>query len=245
MPNHADRLFRCVHRMTGQAGPELNDSELLARFVTSRDPAAFEAPVARHGPMVLRVCRNVLGNLHDAEDAFQATFLVLARKAASVRPTGYLAAWLHGVACRIALAARRRRREGLTLDLVPPDSSPDPLAELTAREALRILEEEVQRLPEAYRLPVTLCYLHGMTQEEVARQLGWTPGSVKGRLERGRARLHRRLTGRGLGLATALTLAEVAPATAAGPGRRLVAAATMAADAVASGTTVGTCLISA
>jgi RNA polymerase sigma factor (sigma-70 family) len=220
MPTHADRLLRCVRRIASQAGPESDDSGLLTRFLTDRDSAAFEALVARHGPMVLRVCQRVLGNRHDAEDAFQATFLVLARKAASVCPPGALAAWLHGVACRVALGARAAARrwlgEGLAPDLAPPDPRPDPLTELTAREALRILEEEVQHLPESYRLPVVLCCLHGVSQEEAARQLGWTPGSVKGRLERGRQRLHRRLVTRGLGLGAALALVELSRGTATG-----------------------------
>src|SRR5262245_34038456 len=212
MPARADRLLRCVRRITDHAAPAPDDSALLTRFGTARQPAAYEALVARHGPMVLRVCQHMLGNRHDAEDAFQATFLVLARKAANVRPPGALAGWLHGVAYRVALKARtaalRRRHEDLAPDLAPPDPRPDPLMELTAREALRALEDEVQRLPEAYRLPVVLCCLHGATQEEAARQLGCTPGSVKGRLERGRARLHARLARRGLPLSAALAAAE-------------------------------------
>src|SRR5262245_60624145 len=239
MPTHTERLLRCVSRVAAQAGPKPDDSRLLARYLADGDPAAFAALVARHGPMVLRVCRHVLGNRHDAEDAFQATFVVLARKAASVQPPGALAGWLHGVACRVALGARtaalRRRHAPLAPDLAPPDSSPDPLSELTAREALRILEEEVQRLPEAYRLPVVLCCLHGLTQDEAARQLGWTPGSVKGRLERGRRRLHRRLAGRGLGLAAALALAELSRGTAAGPTGALAEAAAKAAAFTARG----------
>jgi RNA polymerase sigma factor (sigma-70 family) len=238
MPARADRLLCCVRRLTGKAGPAPDDAALLTRFLIARDPAAFEALVARHGPMVLRVCQNVLGNRDDAEDAFQATFLVLARKAANVRPRGALAGWLHGVACRVALkahqAARRRRHEGLAPDLAPPDPGPDPLTELTAREALRVLEEEVQRLPEAYRLPVVLCCLHGATQEEAARQLGCTLGSVKGRLERGRQRLHWRLVARGLGLASALALAELSRGTAAGLAPAAVASTARAATAFAA-----------
>src|SRR5262252_2101297 len=125
MPARADRLLRCVRRMACHPGPAPEDSGLLTRFLTGRDPAAFEALVARHGPMVLRVCQHVLGNRHDAEDAFQATFLVLARKAASIRPPGYLASWLHGVAYRVALgartAARRRLPEPLASAFAPPD----------------------------------------------------------------------------------------------------------------------------
>jgi RNA polymerase sigma factor (sigma-70 family) len=219
MTTHADRLLRCVRRIASQAGPEPDDAGLLTGFLSGRDPVAFEALVARHGSMVLQVCQRVLGNGHDAEDAFQATFLILARKAASVRPAGALAAWLHGVAYRVALraraVARRRRRESPTPNLDPPDPRPDPLSELTAREALLMLEEEVQRLPEAYRLPVILCCLEGLSQDEAARRLAWTPGSVKGRLERGRARLHARLTRRGLTLAAALAALEVSRAVAA------------------------------
>jgi RNA polymerase sigma factor (sigma-70 family) len=239
MPARADRLRHYLRGITSRVAPGLDDPALLSRFVATRDPAAFEALVARHGPMVLRVCRRLLGDAHDAEDAFQATFLVLARRAGSVRPAGGLAAWLHGVACRVALgaraAARRRHREGPAPDLDPPDPHPDPLSELTAREALRVLDEEVRRLPEAYRLPVVLCCLEGLSQEEAARQLGWSPGSVKGRLERGRQRLHQRLARRGLSLAAALALAEVARVTAAPPAGALVAATAKAATAFAAG----------
>jgi RNA polymerase sigma factor (sigma-70 family) len=236
MPARADRLLRCVRRMTCHAGPAPDDSGLLTRFLTTRDPAAFEALVARHGPMVLRVCQHMLGNRQDAEDAFQGTFQVLARKAANVRPPGALAGWLHGVAYHVALKARkaalRRRHEGLAPDFAPPDPRPDPLTELTAREALQILEEEVQRLPEAYRLPVVLCCLNGATQEEAARQLGCTPGSVKGRLERGWARLHARLARRGFTLSAALAAVELSrsPAPAA-----LIAATARQALAFAAG----------
>jgi RNA polymerase sigma factor (sigma-70 family) len=249
MLTRADRLLRCVRRIASQAGPEPDDSGLLTRFVTARDPVAFEALVTRHGPMVLRVCRHLLGNRHDAEDAFQATFLVLARKAARIHPPGALAGWLHGVAYHVALGARtatlRRRHDGLAPDLAPPDPRPDPLAALTAREAMGILEEEVQRLPEAYRLPVVLCCLQGLSQDEAARQLGWTAGSVKGRLERGRKRLHRRLVGRGLGLAAALALVEISRATAAGPARALAAPTAKAAVAFASRSPARAALVSA
>ncbi|HEV3258133.1 MAG TPA: sigma-70 family RNA polymerase sigma factor, partial [Gemmataceae bacterium] len=247
MPTHADRILRCIRRIASQAGPEPGDSELLTRFLTIRDPAAFEALVARHGPMVLRVCQHVLGNRHDAEDAFQATFLVLARKAASVRPPGALAAWLHGVAYHVAQGARRgaaRHHEGLAPDLAPPDPRPDPLAAMTAREALQILEEEVQRLPEPYRLPVVLCCLQELSQEEAARQLGWTPGSVKGRLERGRKRLHQRLAGRGLSLSAVLALVEVSRAPAAGLAQALAAATVKAAVAFSWRCPLGTVPVS-
>jgi RNA polymerase sigma factor (sigma-70 family) len=156
----------------------------------------------------------------------QAVWLVLARKAAEVRPPGRLAAWLYGVARHLALNARRgeaRRRRHETVGSLrePAASRADPLDELTARELLLILDEELQRLPEAYRLPLILCALEGRPTEEAARQLGWTPGSVRGRLVRGRALLHSRLVRRGLALPAALAAVEAAgglapPAMAAG-----------------------------
>ncbi|CEF49278.1 unnamed protein product [uncultured bacterium] len=202
-------LLKHLYRLTATVSDLTPDATLLGRFVRDRDEAAFVALVARHGTMVLRLCRRVLGDLHAAEDAFQAAFLVLARRAASIRRRDALAAWLHGVAYRVALkarAARTRRRlhETTTSDLAPPDRHADPLAELTARELLTVLDEEVRRLPEVYRLPVILCCLEGQTQEEAARQLDWTPGSLQGRLERGRALLRTRLTRRGLSLPAAL-----------------------------------------
>ncbi len=196
MTARADRILLSVLRTVSHAGSDLDDAALLNQFLLDRDPAAFEAVVTRHGPMVLRLCQRLLADAHDAEDAFQATFLVFLRKAASIRPASALAAWLHRVAYHVALgsrAARRRRREGAAPDLPAPDPRPDPLSELTAREVLQILDEEVQRLPTVYRSPVVLCCLEGLSQEEAARQLGWTSGSVKGRLERGRKRLRQRL----------------------------------------------------
>src|SRR5262249_21232784 len=121
-----------------------------------------------------------------------------------------LAAWLYGVARRVANKARvRARRHGPLPVPLPADPRADPLAEMSARELLAILDEEIERLPEAYRLPVVLCCLEGLSQEEAAHRLGWTPGSVKGRLERGRVRLHARLARRGLPLSVLLAAPEV------------------------------------
>jgi RNA polymerase sigma factor (sigma-70 family) len=189
------------------------DAALLERFVRHRDEAAFAALVARHGPMVLRVCRRAVADAHAADDAFQATFLVLARRATAVRKPAALAAWLHGVAHRVALKARasfarRALRETPLPEHGPCDPHPDPLEDLSARELLGLLDAEVRQLPEVYRLPVILCCLEGRTQEEAARLLGWSAGSVKGRLERGRARLHARLARRGLTLSAGLLAAE-------------------------------------
>jgi RNA polymerase sigma factor (sigma-70 family) len=165
--------------------------------------------------MVLGLCRRAAGDVHTAQDAFQATFLALARQAAAIRRPGAVAAWLHGTARRIALKARAAAGRHRALDLPqgaesPADARPDPLSQLTARELLLILDEEVQRLPEAYRLAVILCCLEGKTREEAAGQLGCTIGTLRGRLERGRARLHAQLVRRGLTLAAALAAAEAA-----------------------------------
>jgi RNA polymerase sigma factor (sigma-70 family) len=219
MTANAKTLIHHIRRLAKR--PELDDDSdaaLLRRYVSQRDAMAFAALVERHGPLVWNVCRRALGDAHDAEDAFQAAFLVLFRKADTLRSPDELAGWLHGVAHRVAMKARaarlRQSSEKRLLAEEPAEFHPDPLAELSARELLTVLDEEVQRLPAVYRLPVVLCYLEGRSQEEAARQLGWSAGSVKGRLERGRARLHHRLARRGLTLAAVLTAAEVTHSTA-------------------------------
>ena len=205
---------------------EAADADLLGRFVARRDESAFAALVSRHGPMVLRVCRRVLADAHAAEDAFQATFLVLAQRAGSLRQPEALAGWLHGVARRVALKARPSHPLPGTLTPNSADARPDPLAEVSAREVLAVLDEEVARLPRVYRLPVLLCCLEGLSQEEAARRLGWTAGSVRGRLERGRKCLHGRLARRGLTVPAALAVAEASRATlSAEVARRAVQAA--------------------
>jgi RNA polymerase sigma factor (sigma-70 family) len=192
VPRLAADLLRHLRRLADPPGP---DAVLLDRFARQHDESAFAGLVARHGPMVLRVCRRVLTDAHDAEDPFQATFLVLARRAAAIRRPASLAAWLHGVACRVAGKARTaaawRHHHEVSEPPASPDPHPDPLAQVTAREVLAVLDEELVRLPELYRLPILLCCLEGLSQDEAARQLGWTPGSVRGRLEWGRRRLHR------------------------------------------------------
>jgi RNA polymerase sigma factor (sigma-70 family) len=202
-------------------GDELSDAALLSRFIKNGDESAFATLVDRHGALVLHVCRRVLGNFHDTEDAFQATFLVLARKAGSVRRPESLAAWLHGVAHRAALKARSARQRMQTLSpesdnpiLSQADRQPDPPADLSMSESLGIIDEELERLPEVYRLPVILCGLESRSLEEAARQLGSSVGSVKGRLERGRARLHARLVRRGATLSAGLAAAEMSRSAA-------------------------------
>ena len=154
----------------------------------SKDEAAFEALVRRHGPMVLGVCRRVLRNHHDAEDAFQATFLVLVRKAASIVPREMVANWLYGVAYRTALKARsmiarQRVRERQVTEMPEPEAAePDDCW----RDLQPLLDQELSRLPDKYRVPIVLCDLEGKTGKEAARQLGWPEGTVASRLARGR-----------------------------------------------------------
>jgi RNA polymerase sigma factor (sigma-70 family) len=217
MPARPEQLAQHLCRLAASsaASPDA-DAVLLEQFIARQDEDSFAALVRRHGPMVLGVCRRILNDAQDAEDACQAAFLVLARKAASVKPRHALSAWLYGVARRLALKGRgvkaRQTRLRRPLLLPPADPHPSPLDELSARELLAIFEEELQRLPATYRLPLILCCLEGRSQEEAAQQLGWTAGSVKGRLERGRARLHARLQRRGLTLVAALLAAEAARA---------------------------------
>jgi RNA polymerase sigma factor (sigma-70 family) len=214
-------VLQHIRRLAGSRHRDLPpDGQLLESFLARRDEAAFAALVRRHGPMVLSVCRGVLRNEHDAEDAFQAAFLVLARKADAIRNRDCVGGWLYGVAYHIALkaqagSARRRARERRT----PEMASPDPTLDMTVRDLQRVLHEELARLPEKYRVPLVLCYLEGLGHEEAARRLGWTRSTLRGRLDRGRDHLRRRLTRRGVTLSVALTTAglaqKAAPATAA------------------------------
>ena len=179
----------------------LGDGQLLARYSGSKDEVAFEALVTRHGPMVLATCRAVLGNEHDVEDAFQATFLVLARKAHSIRGGDSLGGWLHRVAYRASVQAsvearKRRRIEAEASAMAPLDSSRPGLE--TDHDLRPILHEEIDRLPESQRLPVVLCDLEGLTYEQAAEQLRWTVPTLRCRLAKARQRLRGRLTRRGL-----------------------------------------------
>jgi RNA polymerase sigma factor (sigma-70 family) len=199
-----DRLCRQLRTLMAAENSAVSDRELLERFCLRRDEAAFEALVLRHGPMVLRVCRGALGDDHLAEDAFQATFLVLVRKAAAVRKAASAASWLYKVAYRVALRARASdaRRRRLEAQAPRPEAAPpdDPLW----RDVRAVLDEELQRLPEKYQAPLVLCCLEGLARDEAAQRLGWSPGALKGRLERGREALRARLTRRGVALSGAL-----------------------------------------
>lgn len=177
----------------------LTDGDLLERYLASRDESAFEALVQRHGPMVLAVCRRVSDNAEDAEDAFQATFLVLVRKAASIRPRHKVGNWLCGVAYRAGMKARamthrRRTRE----KQIPAATQPAAIGSGLWDELLPKLDAELNALPEKFRLPIVLCDLEGKTRKEAAETLEWPEGTVAGRLAQGRAMLAKRLIKNGL-----------------------------------------------
>jgi RNA polymerase sigma-70 factor (ECF subfamily) len=182
----------------------LTDRELMEHFKDRNEEDAFAGLVCRHGPMVLNLCQRILQNEHDAEDAFQATFLVLSRKATSLPPRESLCGWLHSVAGRIAqkakvAAARRRKNEGL----VPEKPVGDPLAQMSLQEARKILDAELARLPDKFRAPLILCYLEGLARDEAANRLGWSVSTLKSRLKQARDKLGRRLASRGIPLSIA------------------------------------------
>jgi RNA polymerase sigma factor (sigma-70 family) len=192
-----DRLFQ-DGTITG-----LDEGQLLERFATGRDESALAALVERHGPMVLGVCRRLLANPRDVEDAFQATFLILVRKARALRDRHRLGPWLHGVAHRVASRARadtaRRRvleQRGARAEFEATVHAPDRLA--AQAELSAVVDEEIARLSAAHRAAVVLCDLEGQTQHEAARVLGWSEGALRGRLARARQKLRDRLLRRGV-----------------------------------------------
>jgi RNA polymerase sigma factor (sigma-70 family) len=203
-PRHG--LLQYLRRALGQdRAPDGTDGQLLERFVAAREEEAFTALLERHGPLVWGVCRRVLGETADAEDAFQATFLVLVRKAGSVRKRESVRSWLYGIAFRVAVRARRQRsRRRAQESHVPDVPGADPRREADWRDLRPVLDEEIARLPEKYRLPLILCYLEGKTNAQAAQQVGCPRETLATRLARGREQLRHRLTRRGLGLSAAL-----------------------------------------
>jgi RNA polymerase sigma factor (sigma-70 family) len=232
---HLTSFLRRLHRAAlSPDGP--GDGQLLECFIARRDEAAFEALVRRHGPMVWGVCRRVLRNDADAEDAFQATFLVLTRKAAAVAHRAALGAWLYGVAHNTALKAksmndRRRVKERRSAEAPRPDAADEPW-----RDLLPLLDAELSRLPDKYRAPIVLCELEGRTLKEAARQIGCPPGTAASRLARGRALLARRLARHGPALSgDASASALFLNAASAGAPAPLVACTVKAAASFAAG----------
>jgi TIGR03009 family protein len=238
---HRGSIIDSVHRLFGTGVvAALSEAQLLERFIRRGDEAAFGAILLRHGPMVLGVCRRVLDDPHDVDDAFQATFLILVKRARSIRDRDVLGTWLHGVARRVAVRARvdaRRRRarerngaEGAGVDVQ------DRRADRAEADELRsVIDGELERLPERYRAAVILCDLEGQTHEQAAEQLGCPVGTVKSRLARGRERLRSRLARRGVAPSAALVAATLAAGRAAAVPVELMALTIGAATELAAG----------
>jgi RNA polymerase sigma factor (sigma-70 family) len=229
----ATRLIQFLKRVVEDPRQkDFSDLDLLQRFVKDHDEAAFTVLIRRYGRTVFSVCRCMLPCESDAEDAFQATFLVLAQKAESIRKGQSLGSWLYGVAYKTALKARakaasRRSREAKA----PIRSVSSPLDDLTWREAQALLHEELHRLPEEYRAPLVLCFLESRTLDEAAKRLGCGKGALRGKLERARQLLQSRLARRGIGpMAFVGVLAVTSPASA-----DLVVSTAQAASSVAAG----------
>lgn len=235
-------ILQLIHNLrseTSSRHADMTDPQLLEAFCRNRDEAAFATLVRQHGPMVFGVCRRMLGNLTDAEDAFQATFLVLVRKAASIRRRTLLANWLYGVACRTAMksrttTAKRKAKEQQA-------ARPEAIEAEVGSDLLAVLDEELERLPERYRKAIVLCDLEGKTRKEAARQLTWPEGTVATCLTRGRALLAGRLAKRGVTLSGTALAAVLAPeAASASVPAALLSSTTQAACSLISGQTVGT-----
>src|SRR6516225_4632334 len=231
-------LLEIVRRLrwTLPGGDDLSDGQLLARFINQHDEAAFAALVKRHGPMVLGVCRRLLGNVHDADDAFQATFLILVHKAASLKSRELVGNWLYGVAYKTALAARaknsrRRSKEKQVIAMTEPAvTPPDDWSEVRP-----MLDQELSRLGHDYREAIVLCDLEGKTRKEAARKLGIPESTFSGRLTTARRQLAKRLTRHGLTLSSSAvaTILSQSAVSACVPGP-LVASTVKAAAIVAS-----------
>ena len=203
--NHSG-ILRSIDQIFNQGSATgLSEWDLLRQFATRGDEAAFEALITRHGPMVLSACRRLLHDPGDVEDAFQATFLVLLRRAGSLRDSGPLSPWLYGVAYRVAARVRARsaRRPGEERKIARSEAVQSS-TDIERHELRGILDEEINRLPEKYRRPLVLCYLEGQTHEQVARRLRCSEGSVRGRLDRAREKLKIRLTRRGVAPSVAM-----------------------------------------
>jgi RNA polymerase sigma factor (sigma-70 family) len=215
----AGPLADCVRAAVRLVTRPPDDADLLSAFVRTGDPAAFEELVLRHSPLVQSACRSILPDPADADDACQATFLVLYRKAGTIRTGQTSSGWLFRVARRAALEVQRsaQRRRECEARAARPEPVPGP--DLSWREAVAILHEELDQLPDKYRLPLVLCYLEGKTQDEAARALGWPTEALRGRIDRGRAKLAQRLRYRGVtlsaGLLAAAGTASIAPAEVA------------------------------
>jgi RNA polymerase sigma factor (sigma-70 family) len=239
------KVLEHIQRVLAPPDEGLSDGQLLARFVAARDEASFAALVRRHGPMVLGVCRRMLGHAQDAEDCFQVAFLVLARKASSVVKRESVGSFLYGVAYRTALTARtvnrRRQARERQVEVMPhPEVTPVDVPDWRPW-----LDRELSRLPEKYRTPVILCDLEGRTRKEVARHLGLPEGTLSSRLATARRMLAKRLSRHELPLAGGVLALSLSGAATAGVPESLVASTTKAAILVAVGKTAAAGIVSA
>ena len=239
--NLNDVLGRLARGMAAELLGQESDRQLVERALGQHDVAALQAIIHRHGAMVYRVCLRVLRHTQDAEDAFQATFLVLAQKLRTVRKHTSLASWLHGVAHRVSVKARHQataRHQRETRASVSETMTPDDVA---WKECLSILDAELSHLPDKWRLPLVLCYLEGRTQEEAAKRLTWSRSTLRSRLEEAREALARRLTARGITLPAALSAVLLSDCvTSAAPAPELVARVVEAVIDIAAGKTLAT-----
>jgi RNA polymerase sigma factor (sigma-70 family) len=211
----------------GQQTAAASDQQLLERFVAGQDEDAFTALVHRHGPMVFGVCRRLLRETHDTEDAFQATFMVLARKAASIHKGDSLGSWLHGVALHVAHGSRREAVRRTRRERERPAPTVSETADAVTWGELRsVLDEELGRLPAPWRAPLILCYLEGQTQDEAARRLGWSKSTLRRRLERGRGLLRSRLARRGVTLSAGLLAPLLCDSNASAVAAKMLTATT-------------------
>jgi len=237
-------VVRHIRRLAAyEAAPSQTSHQLLQDFLADRNETAFAALVRRHGPMVMSVCNHVLRQYQDAEDAFQGTFLVLARKAGSIRNGGSLASWLHGVAFHTAMRAKRdlaRRR--LHERQVKPMTNATPTWDSALQELQAAVDQEVERLPEKYRAPFVLCCLENKSKAEAASELGWKVGTVSSRLDQARKRLRQGLTRRGVTLSAVLGAAAVSNKAVAAVPAGLVRATAQAALRYAAGKSAVTLL---
>jgi RNA polymerase sigma factor (sigma-70 family) len=243
-PTLSNLLHHVNRLLDDRQADGLTDADLLARFAEKRDEAAFEVLVWRHGPMVHGLCRRLLRRREDADDAFQAAFLILVRKARSISKRISLSSWLYKVTYRVALEVQAREAK----HAVPARCDVEFPAvvetdDVARRDLQRVIAEEVDRLPEKYRLPVVLCYLSGKTTEEAARRLGCPRGTILSRLATARKRLHGRLTRRGVGL-TAIALAAALEQKAVAAPAVLVSLTVRAAAWLAAGAVGGSGAVS-
>ena len=213
------RTLQTVLRKLADAGPPVADADLLRRFAAERDEAAFAQLVQRHGRLVWAVCRHLSRSDAEADDAFQATFLVLVRNAGKVRDAGKLSAWLHGVAYRVCSRARQsaKRRTTREATTARPERNGSAVPDSAWDRALAAVHDEVAKLPDALRVPFVLCCLEGKGQAEAAEQLGWKLGTLSGRLTRAKDAVLARLNARGLtlGAVAAVGLTGVPPVVSA------------------------------